>query len=234
MRALAIIPARSGSKGLKDKNIIDVCGRPLMDYTIRAALQSTCFDVVMVSTNSNKYARIARSCGADVPFMRSESMSCDTAGTWDAVREVLLNYGDIGEKFDYVAVLQPTSPLRSAEDIQGCFAMLKETNIHNVVTVTETAHPVQWCFPLAASRSLDEYAKSPCSLMRRQDLEKHYQENGAIYLVDADKITEPRYNLYQDHCFAYIMPRERSIDIDEEIDLIILRAIMRAKKNGGD
>ncbi len=226
MKAIAIIPARSGSKGLKNKNIADVCGRPLIDYTIKAAIDSGCFDTVMVSTDSKLYADIAKRCGAEVPFLRSDFTSSDTAGTWDAVREVLSNYKENGKTFDYVAVLQPTSPLRTKEDIQGAAALLKRDNVHNVVSVTETAHPVQWCFALDETCSLAEFAQSPYSAMRRQELKKHYQENGAIYLVDAKKIMDSSYNLYADDCYAHIMSRTHSIDIDEEIDLIIAKAII--------
>lgn len=226
MKTLAIIPARSGSKGLKNKNVIDVCGRPLIDYTIRGALDSGCFDTIMVSTDSKEYAEIAKNCGADVPFLRSAFTASDTAGTWDAVREVLTNYKKLGKIFDYVAVLQPTSPLRSIADIKGAYSMLGEEGICNVVSVTETAHPVQWCFKLEDNHSLEKYANSPYSLMRRQDLEKYYQENGAMYFVDGERIMNPDYNLYKDNCFAYIMPRKRSIDIDEEIDLLILKSII--------
>lgn len=119
MRNLAIIPARSGSKGLPDKNIMDLNGKPMMYYTIRAAIDSGCFEEIMVSTDSPKYAEIAVACGAKVPFLRSEAMSGDSAGSWDTVREVLSNYQKLGQTFDYVTLLQPTSPLRTAEDIRG-------------------------------------------------------------------------------------------------------------------
>lgn len=226
MKTIAIIPARSGSKGLKDKNIANVCGRPLIDYTIRAAIDSGCFEKVMVSTDSKEYAEISRKCGAEVPFLRSEFTSSDTAGTWDAVREVLKNYTKMGEDFDYVAVLQPTSPLRSSEDIVSAYRILSQDGVNNVVSVTETEHPVQWCFPLDDKGLLASFASSPYAMMRRQELEKHYQENGAIYFVDARKIMDCEYNLYKDNCVAYRMPRERSIDIDEELDLIIVKAIL--------
>ena len=226
MKIIAIIPARSGSKGLPDKNIKSVCGRPLMDYTIKAAIDSECFETVMVSTDSEKYAEIAKKCGADVPFMRSAITSGDEAGSWDVVREILNNYKKKGIIYDYVALLQPTSPLRSAMDIRMAIKMLDEDSVNNVVSVTETEHPVQWCFTLPVDLEMVEYAKSPYNNMRRQDLKKHYQENGAIYLVNANKIINDDYNLYEDKCFAYIMPRERSIDIDTKLDLIVLKAII--------
>ena len=102
MNCLAIIPARSGSKGYPDKNIAMLNGKPLMYYTIHAAALSHCFSEIMVSTDSEKYARIARECGATVPFLRSRSTSEDNAGSWDAVREVLDNYSQQGRTFDYI------------------------------------------------------------------------------------------------------------------------------------
>lgn len=227
MRNIAIIPARSGSKGLPDKNIIDLCGLPLMCYTIRAAKESGYFDEVMVSTDSDKYAEIAKECGANVPFLRSAEMSSDTAGSWDTVREVLSRYKGLGKTFEYVALLQPTSPLRTAEDIKDVFERKEEMKGCNAVTVTEVDHPIQWCFRLSEKGMMDEMAASPYSCMRRQELEKYYRENGAVYLVDANKIMNPEYNFYADKCVSCVMPRERSIDIDNKIDLIIAEAQMR-------
>lgn len=230
MNNIAIIPARSGSKGLPDKNILDLNGHPLMYYTIKAALKSGCFDTVMVSTDSEKYADIAKSCGAEVPFLRSEELSSDTAGSWDVVREVLTQYKVMGNSFDYVALMQPTSPLRNAEDIKNAFKMLSRDNVHTVVSVTEVEHPVQWCFTMPESGSMKKYAESPYNQMRRQDLETHYRENGAIYIVNASKILNRDYNYYGDNCYGYLMPEERSIDIDCEVDLVIAGIYKNASK----
>lgn len=226
MKNLAIIPARSGSKGLKDKNIIEVNGMPLMGYTIKAALESNCFEEVMVSTDSDEYAKIAISLGAKVPFLRSNINSNDSANSWDAVREVLNNYKEKGKNFDVVVLLQPTSPLRDANDIRNAFSLLKEKKANNVVSVCEVNHPIQWCFPLDETLSLEKFANSPYNSMRRQELQKHYMENGAIYLTSANKILDEAYNLYKDNCIAYIMPKERSIDIDGEIDLEVFKTLV--------
>lgn len=226
MKNLAIIPARSGSKGLPDKNILKINGKPLIQFTITAAMESGCFDEIMVSTDSEKYADIAKRCGANVPFLRSNETSGDNAGSWDVVREVLTNYSREGKEFDYVTLLQPTSPLRNSDDIKGIFELMRKAEANNAVTVTEVDHPVQWCFKLPDNGSMEEMAKSPYSYMRRQELEKHYRENGAIYVVDAKKIMDSSYNFYSDGCFGYIMPRERSIDIDTEMDLIMVKATM--------
>lgn len=227
MKNIAIIPARSGSKGLKDKNIIDLNGKPLLDYTIQAALKSECFDEIMVSTDSEVYAKIAKECGANVPFLRSVELSGDTASTWDTVREVLMKYESKGMTFDYIVLLQPTSPLRDEEDIREAFNMLVNLNANNLTAVTEVEHPVQWCFKLPDNYKLDDMAKSPYNYMRRQQLEKYYHENGAIYIIDAKKIMDKSYNFYADKCVAYVMPREKSIDIDAKIDLFVARELMR-------
>lgn len=226
MGNIAIIPARGGSKGLPDKNIIDLNGRPLMAYTIDAAKKSKCFDEIMVSTDSEKYAEIAKSCGANVPFLRTSETSGDTAGSWDVVREVLVNYANDGRRFDYVALLQPTSPLRDKDDIIAAFEMLDKKEINTVISVTEVEHPVQWCFRMPKDNSMSEVARSPYKYVRRQDLETYYIQNGAIYLVNADKIMDKAYDFYGDGCYGYIMPKQRSIDIDTSVDLEIAKAIM--------
>ena len=119
MKPLAIIPARSGSKGLRDKNIKPMAGKPLMVYSIQAALDSGVFDEVMVSTDSEHYADIAREWGGSVPFLRSETTSTDHASSWDMVKEVLEGYRSLGKEYDSFCLLQPTSPLRTAQDINN-------------------------------------------------------------------------------------------------------------------
>lgn len=226
MNSIAIIPARSGSKGLQDKNIKNLNGLPLMSYTIKAALESCCFDEIMVSTDSLQYAEIAKKFGANVPFLRSDEMAQDNASTWDTVREVLIRYKELGKEFDYVALLQPTSPLRDADDIQAVFQKIQTAHIHNVVSITEVEHPVQWCFKLGNEKLMDEMATSPYSYVRRQELEKYYRENGAIYLIDAKKIINADYNFYADCCYGYEMLREKSIDIDTDIDFLMAQTIL--------
>ena len=126
MKNIAIITARSGSKGLPHKNIRMLNGRPLMAWSIKAALDSGMFDTVMVSTDSEEYAKIARDYGAEVPFLRSEENSGDRSNSWDVVAEVLEKYKELGREFDYLMLLQPTSPLRSGDDIKGAFEYLEK------------------------------------------------------------------------------------------------------------
>ena len=135
MSNLAIIPARSGSKGIKDKNIRDLCGKPLMAHTIEAALCSDCFDEVMVSTDSDRYSEIARQYGANVPFLRSNETATDKASTWDMADEVLEKYRIRGRRFDSFCILQPTSPLRTASDIREAYRIYDSQADFAVVSV---------------------------------------------------------------------------------------------------
>lgn len=227
MKRIAIIPARSGSKGLPNKNVLSLNGKPLMAYTIQAAIDSKMFSEVMVSTDSEEYASIAKKFGASVPFLRSCGASSDKAGSWDVVREVLQQYINMGVFFDEIALLQPTSPLRNSEDIINAFEQKRKLHSNCVVSVVEVEHPVQWCFELSENRSMDEFANSSYCYMRRQDLPKHYRENGAIYIVNADKICSDDYNLYADNCTAYIMDNSHSVDIDSKEDFLIADALLR-------
>ena len=186
---IAIITARSGSKGLPDKNIRPLAGIPLIAYTIRAALESGLFDTVMVSTDSEEYARISREYGAEVPFLRSAETSGDTAGSWDVVREVLKNYKELGKEFDYICLLQPTSPLRTGEDIRDAFAFMEERGANNLITCTETGFAFSQISMLTDSYLVtDAIRTAPINAdsykLRRQDAQKTYRANGAIYIVN--------------------------------------------------
>jgi len=218
MKNLAIIPARSGSKGLKNKNVLHLAGKPLLAYSIEVALQSLMFDNIIVSTDSENYAEIARKYGADVPFMRDAEASSDMASSWDVVREVLHKYEKYGQTFDTVMLLQPTSPFRSTSDVVNAFDLFIQKTADAVVSVTEVEHPVQWCFSLPDDGSMSYFSQSPYHNMRRQDLTVFYRENGAIYLVKANLIVNPEWDLYQKNCFAYKMSSEGSLDIDQKAD----------------
>ena len=226
VNAIAIIPARSGSKGLKDKNIASLCGKPLIAYSIEAAKESGLFDTVHVSTDSKEYADIAAEYGADEPFLRDEANSGDAASSWDAVREVLRKYKALGKSFDAVVLLQPTSPLRTARHIREAFKAFEESGTRSLTSVTEVEHPVQWTFGLGESLRLDEFAKSPYRNSRRQELKKHYRENGAVFIVYTSDISDTAFDFYSD-CSAYIMDRRHSIDIDTKEDLILAEYLMK-------
>ncbi len=215
MRNLAVIPARSGSKGLKDKNIRELNGKPLMAYSIAAARDSGLFEEVMVSTDSEHYARIAREWGASVPFLRSAETATDKASSWDAVKEVLERYREMGREFDSVCLLQPTSPLRTAEDLRGAYDSFRKAKVA-VVSVCEADHSPLWCNHLPADLSLDGFIARAADAPR-QKAGPFYRLNGAIYIAWVSSLYEDDF-LYRAGSYAYIMDREHSVDIDTEAD----------------
>lgn len=224
MNSLAIIPARCGSKGIKDKNIKELCGKPLIAYTIEAALDSGCFDEVMVSTDSGYYAEIARKCGAKVPFLRSKEMASDTASSWDMVQEVLDGYVSKGHSFNSFCLLQPTSPLRSASDIAEAYRLFHEKSAFAVVSVCEAEHSPLWCGHLPESGELSDFIH-PENMIQRQAGSKFYRLNGAIYIVNVERFRSDHY-LYQKGSFAFIMTPEHSVDIDTNLDFLFAQTIL--------
>ena len=221
---LGIIPARSGSKGIRDKNIRFLNGKPLIYYSITAALESKCFTEVMVSTDSREYADIAESYGAKVPFLRSEETASDMADKWEMVREVIDRYNEHGARYDDVCILQPTSPLRNAEDIRNAFKIFDDKDALSVVSVCECDHPPQWSGRISESGMMADFDKKEMFLPR-QLLDKYYRLNGAIFISSVDIIFEDR-KIYREKCYAYIMDRFCSIDIDNELDFKIAEMLM--------
>jgi CMP-N-acetylneuraminic acid synthetase len=232
VRNIAIIPARSGSKGLPDKNIRDLYGMPLMAYSIVAALESGCFDTVMASTDSEHYAKIAQSYGAEVPFLRSELTSSDKATSWDTVLEVIDNYEEIGKVFDTFCLLQPTSPLRTSDDIQNAYEIFKRNKAISVQSITKLDHPISWCGQLGVDGSLDGF-NSRESDGPRQKQDTYYRPNGAIYIANILEFRKDQF-LYRDGCYAYIMPNEKSVDIDTDFDFKFAEFLMREKNYEGE
>lgn len=220
---IAIIPARSGSKGLPDKNVKLLNGKPLIAYTIEAAIKSGCFEKVIVSTDSQNYAQIAEKYGAEIPFLRSEQNSQDTSSSWDVCIEVLEK---IEEKFDTVVLLQPTSPLRKDFHIKKSLNLFYENKAEAVVSATKTDHPIEWCSHLPEDLSLENFIKKENKHKRRQELPPSYRLNGAIYIMKA-KSLKSQMDLYTKNCYAYIMEEKYSIDIDHEIDFLMAETILK-------
>lgn len=212
MRNLAVIPARSGSKGLIDKNIRLLRGMPLMAYSIQAAQESGIFEEIMVSTDSEKYAEVAMAYGASVPFLRSQELSGDWAGSWDVIKEVVANYKSGGREFDTVCLLQPTSPLRTSEDIIKGYEMLDKKGADAITSVCKTSHSPLWSMLLPDDLSLKEFRKQLKDIPR-QKLKKYYQINGALYIRKVI-YTDGEIKILIDEEYAYIMDRKRSVDID--------------------
>ena len=208
---ISIIPARGGSKGLPGKNIRLMNGKPLIAYAVEEALKAKHIDRVIISTDDEEIARIAVKYGAELPFMRPAELASDTAM---AVDNYIYTIGRLeeesGKSIDSFVVLQPTSPLRIAEDIDGAVELFENKNADSVISYCQEAHPVAW------HKFLDEEGRFvdifDSNIKNRQDNRVSYYPNGAVYVFRTSMIRERKY--YTSNSYAYIMPRTRSVDID--------------------
>ena len=229
MPSLAIIPARSGSKGLVNKNIKLLDGKPLMAYSIEAARESGMFDTIHVSTDSKEYADIAKSYMADVPFLRVEQYATDSSSTWDAVLYVLEEYKKRGKSFDKIAILQPTSPLRTKQHIIDCYHTFIKKEAEAVVSVCEAEHSPLICGQIPPDGSMKGFLDKNIIFSPRQKLPKYYRLNGAIFLLNTNVLYDFE-SIYDSNIFSYVMDQYASIDIDTEMDFIIAEQIMKEMK----
>lgn len=227
MKNIAIIPARSGSKGLKNKNIKLLNGKPLIAYTIEAAIKSNIFDEIMVSTDSELYAEISVKYGAKVPFLRSIENSLDKSSSWDVVREVINEYEKINKKFDNFALLQPTSPLRSEKHIIDAWKLMIEKDANAIVAVCEMDHSPLWANTIDETLSIENFIDKKYVGIPRQDIPIYYRVNGAIYFVNIGYLQSmENFDLFREKVYAYKMGKKSSIDIDDEIDFIMSENIL--------
>lgn len=227
MKHLAIIPARSGSKGLKDKNIALLNGKPLMAYTIQAAISSELFENVIVSTDSKEYAEIAQKYGAEIPFLRDSETATDQASSWAVVKEVIEKMYARGMEFDTFALLQPTSPLRTAEDIKKAYKLFDEKKADSVISVCPVEHSPLWCNTLPEDGSMEHFLKNGIA-ERRQDSEIYYRLNGAIYISKVKNFMKEE-NIYNNRSVAMVMDSMKSIDIDSKVDFVIAEVLMKLR-----
>jgi len=214
VKVLGIIPARGRSKGMPKKNIRPLLNKPLIAWTIEQALRSKHIDRVIVSTDDHAIAKISRKHGADVPFMRPDKLATDKAKSIDAVFHALLS---LPEKYDYVVLLQPTSPLRTADDIDACVKLCVGKRINSCVSVAESEKNPHWMYSLDRNGRMHRLIKTKKAIDRRQDMPKSYALNGAVYIAQIDWLSHSK-SFVTDETYAYIMPKERSVDIDDEMD----------------
>ena len=220
---ISIIPARGGSKGLPGKNILPLCGKPMIAYTIEAAKQSKYIDHVIVSTDDQKIAEIALQYGAEVPFLRPDFLASDTAQAVDnyiyTIERLSKEWNTPIEEF---VVLQPTSPLRIAEDIDGAIEMFMEKKADSVISYTPEAHPVRWHKYLDENNAFIDIFDT--TIANRQDLKTSYYPNGAVYVFRFSIIKKRKY--YTDKSYGFVMPRVRSVDIDYKEDFDYVEFLM--------
>lgn len=224
-RVLALVPARGGSKGLPGKNIIDLGGKPLIAWTIEAARASRYVDEVVVSTDSEEIAAVARWHGAEVPFMRPAALAGDQASSFDTLLHAIDWYENNGPAIDLLLWLQPTSPLRTSEHIDGALRFYADRQAAAVVSVCETDHHPWWSNTLAEDGSMRDFLRPEALNTNRQDLPPFYRLNGAIYLGEP-QFLKRNGSFYGERTFAYIMPRRHSVDIDDAMDLRLAETLL--------
>ena len=225
MKIVAIIPARGGSKGIPHKNITNLCGKPLIGYTIEAAKQSTYIDDVIVSTDDLEIKKVSEQYGASVPFIRDGHIASDEAKTISVVVDAIQRLKASGQEYDVVILLQPTSPLRTAEEIDVAIEVFFQHQMEGVVSVNVadiSPFLLRTIHAHRLHRIIDEG-----STIRRQDMPTYYEVNGAIYINRVEDVTEDL--SFNDNPIPYIMNRDHSVDIDTWDDLIVAEKILKGR-----
>jgi len=210
---LAIIPARGGSKRLPRKNVLPLNGKALISYTIEAGIQSKYIDRVVVSSDDDEILEVAKASGSEV-MKRPRLLATDTSTTFDAIEHTIENL----EGYDYIVLLQATSPLRKSEHIDKAIELLVNKDADAIVSVCEMDHSPLWSNTLDSSLTMENFLRDDVVNRRSQDLESYYRLNGAIYVCKTKKLLAEESFLLKENIFAYVMSKEFSIDIDEKID----------------
>lgn len=222
---IAIIPARGGSKGIPKKNIKMLSGQPLIYYSIKAAQESKYISKIIVSTDSLEIAEAAKALGGQVPFLRPSELAEDTSKAIDVYLYTVEKLNALNEEIIDFAVLLPTSPLRTAEDVDKAIEIFYKNNAKTVVSVVEAEHPPAWYKRINDEGILEDYLSAGDNGVNRQEAEKTYLPNGAIYIFNYDSL-KTNYNYYNDATYPYIMSREKSVDIDSPLDFRIAEMLM--------
>lgn len=228
-RIIGVIPARGGSKGLPGKNIRPLDGRPLIAWTIEQAGSCGFFDRVIVSTDDEQIAAVARSAGAEVPFIRPPELATDEAKTIDVILHALDWLKAQSDVPDIVALLQATSPLRTAGDIAAALDTLFAAGARSVISVCKSEHHPFWSNVLPENGSLDGFLRPELLDRNRQDLPVCYRLNGAIYVAYYDVLREQK-GFFGTGSVAYVMPVDRSVDIDTELDFDFTEFLLQRRR----
>lgn len=215
MKNLAIIPARGGSKRIPRKNIKPFLGKPIMAYSIEAALESHLFDEIMVSTDDAEFAKIAQQYGANVPFMRSEKTANDFASTADVIFEVLDNYASFGKHFDFVTCIYSTAPFVTAARLKEAFDKLQNGNFDAVFTAVAYSYPIQRSLKIENDRISMLYPEYLTA--RSQDLQTIYHDAGQFYMATVEAFKEAR-SFWGKNTAGLILSELEVQDLDTETD----------------
>lgn len=218
-KVLALIPARGGSKGLPRKNILLAGGKPLLAWTVDEAISAECVDRVVLSSDDHEIMDAARAAGCDVPFCRPAHLASDVATSIDVVLHAL----DQLPAYEYVVLLQPTSLMRIAADIDSAFELMLQSGAPSCVSVCEADQSPYWMYRVEVGNKLQRLLSELDGITRRQELPPVYVLNGAIYIARTDWLRENK-SFVGEETVAYLMPKERSLDIDTAQDFELFRS----------
>lgn len=227
---MAVIPARGGSKGVHGKNIKALAGKPLISYTIQAAIESQIFEKVIVSTDSQEIADVAVQYGAEIPFLRPEEISGDLTSSDDVILHALSYYREKGIEFEEVCKLQPTSPFRDGNHIKEAYQLFCSKKADFLVSVCECEHSPLWAGIIGDDLRLDDFISEDVKGACRQELPTYYRLNGAIYMGKTEKFIQNK-NFLGKNCVAYIMNQEKSVDIDSQLDFTFAEVMMQCQQD---
>ena len=229
-KLLALITARGGSKRLPGKNILQLVDKPLIAWTIEAGIQSQYIDRVIVSTDDETIANISKEYGADVPFMRPDELASDKATSIDVARHAIQALEESGEVYDYLLLLQPTSPLRTSKHINNAVELFISKQADSVISVCELEHPIEWVGVLPDDLSMDNFFCNDEHEKRSQDYSSKYRMNGAIYLVNVKKLLDQNSFILDELNYGFVMQRQDSVDVDEYIDFKFAEVLLSERK----
>ncbi len=219
---LGIIPARGGSKGVPRKNLREVGGRPMIAWGIEAAARSRYLDRTVVSTEDAEIAEVARRHGGDVPLMRPAELARDDSPLEPAILHML---DSLPDSYDYLVLMEPTVPLKSAEDIDGCISLCLARDAPACVAVSEPPQPPHWMVTLDARQRIEFVLGTETLSLRRQELPKAYTVSGAAYVARTEFYRAKR-TFFDARTVGYVTPPWRSWDVDTELDLAVVNAIL--------
>jgi N-acylneuraminate cytidylyltransferase len=228
MSKIAIITARGGSKRIPRKNIREFCGKPILAYSIQAALESKIFDEVMVSTDDKEIAAIALAYGAKVPFYRSAKTSDDYASTADVLKEVINEYEKLGQTFDWMCCIYPTAPFVTADKLKKAFHKVTENEADGLVPVVKFSYPPQRCFVMLEEKIAYKWPENIRA--RSQDLEPFYHDVGQFYYWNVDKFRKSEIG-FLENTVTYVLDEMEVQDIDNLDDWNIAEIKYQAMKN---
>ena len=230
MKILAIIPARGGSKGIPEKNFRPIAGKPLIGWTIESALSAKRVDRVIVTTDSPEIMEIAKNFGAEVPFRRPTELAMDNTPGIEPILHATRWLIDHENYYpDFVVCLQPTSPFRIGSDIDNAVNLAIRKQAASVISVSQSNHHPNWMQIMDQEGKLDEFIPGGTSIGSRQEMEPVYELNGAIYLIKTDVLLEKKAFFVKD-TYGYVMPGERSLDIDTLWDFHLAELIAEEGK----